>query len=101
MIRRGKAQGWLSLPSSSLRSWAVVNELQLRGVEIGHLPGHENKGAAIRAQQDLSAEQSLMVVPHELILSLEAVQLHAKSDRHLRDVLDSTGDFARVRSWPE
>ena len=98
MIRRGKTRGWLSLPTTSLRNWAGLHEVQLNGAEIGPLAGHEEKGAAIRVAECLPAERPLMVVPHDLILSLEAVQLQVKSDRHLKGVLEATGDFARVRS---
>lgn len=40
-----------------------------------------------------------MVVPRELILSRENIDVFAKSDQHLKEVLDSLGDFGRVRDF--
>ena len=99
MIRRGKEAKWLSSSTTSLRSWTVIHDIELNNIDIGTLPGLESKGSAIKAQNALTGplEKPLMIVPRELILSLQSVQLHAKSDRHLRDVLDASGDFGRVR----
>jgi hypothetical protein len=38
----------------------------------------------------------LLQIPSDLIISLETVQNHAKSDPYLRDVLEAIGDFGRV-----
>lgn len=40
--------------------------------------------------------EPLLVVPKELIISRQNIELLAKSDRHLREVLEATGDFGRV-----
>lgn len=99
MLRRGKEQGWLSLPISSLQSWASFNRVTIRDISIGPLPGFESRGSAIKTNTfSLSHEQNpVMVVPSELILSKEAVEQYAKSDKHMHELLDAVGDFGRVR----
>ena len=67
-------------------------------VKIGPLPGFENRGSAVIATHQLpdGHVEPLLVVPKELIISRQNIDLLAKSDRHLRDVLDAIGDFGRV-----
>lgn len=100
MFRRGKTQGWLELPTSSLRDWAAINNVELNGVDFGPIPGFDERGSAVKASRsrDSSSQEPLIVVPRELILSCESVQVFAKSDRHLREVLEAVGDFGRVRT---
>lgn len=44
-----------------------------------------------------SSREPLLVVPKELIISRANIELLARSDRHLREVLEAIGDFGRVR----
>lgn len=103
MIRRGKAEGWLQLPSEALLPWAMLNEVSFDRV----VPGvSEDKGAALLAKDDLTASDGddgpivLLTVPQELILSWERVWQHAKIDKDLREVLESLGESARVGPSP-
>jgi len=68
-------------------------------VSVGPLPGLEHRGSTVIAKRNMTGgdENPLMVVPRDLVLSLENVQDHAKSDKHLRAVLDALGDHGRVR----
>jgi hypothetical protein len=95
MIRRGKQEGWLSLPNSALRPWAQLNGIALDGISVGSIPERGSGVVAIRALKG-GDEGPLMVIPGDLILSLERVEMQAKSDQHLRTVLEALGDYARV-----
>ena len=99
MIEQGKEQGWLRLPIETLRPWAKLNGALFNGVGVGTQSGYEDRGSTIISRQKLVADGSLeplMVVPRDLILSLERVQEHAKCDRDFLAVLDALGDFGRV-----
>lgn len=98
MIREGKQQGWLSLPVDTLPVWATFNAVSFNGVGIGPLPGKEDRGSTVIAKRSLKGgdESPLMTIPRELILSLERVHEHAKSDSDFRSVLDGLDEFGRV-----
>lgn len=98
MIRRGKTEGWLQLPSEALLPWAMLNEVSFDLTVPGQVEG---RGGALLAKEDLNADESaesrlLLTVPKDLILSLERVQEHAKVDKDFREVLQCLGDFGRV-----
>ena len=64
-------------------------------MKISSLPA--GKGSGVVATTDHSSESAiLMRIPPELVLSLANVWIYAKSDQHLREVLEATGDYARV-----
>ncbi len=98
MIRRGKDEGWLSLPPSSLRPWADLQGVTFNGVEIGTLPESEAKGSALLATTSSldTVASPLLIVPRDIILSKDNIELYAKSDTHLRKILDATGSFGTV-----
>ncbi len=102
MIRRGKIEGWLQIPSEALLPWAMLNEVSFDRTVPGLIEG---KGAALLAKEDLNADddepRELLTVPRDLILSLERVREHAKVDRDFREVLEALGDFGRVGLWPD
>lgn len=97
MIRRGKAENWLKLPSEAFLPWALHNEVIFDRAVPGVIPG---RGGALLAKEALDANadssRTLLKVPKDLILSLERVQEQAKVDKDLREVLESLGDFGRV-----
>jgi hypothetical protein len=98
MIRDGKQQGWLSLPVDTLPVWAAFNSVAFDGVNIGPLPGKEDRGSTVIAKRSLRGghEPPLMTIPRDLILSLERIHEHAKSDSDFRAVLDGLDEFGRV-----
>ncbi|KAG5204509.1 SET domain-containing protein 8 [Trichophyton interdigitale] len=97
------------LPVDALQAWARLNSVTFHGVEIKQPPydGEDiDKGSAVLAigspdsQEPILDEpglepEILMKVPPDLILSQERVETHAKSDKHLKDVLDAVGDFGK------
>ena len=62
------------------------------------MPGLEDRGSTVIADRDLTGEieNPLITVPKELIISRENIDIFAKADRHLKEVLDAVGDFGRV-----
>ena len=98
MIRDGKQKGWLSLPVNTLPAWAAFNSVSFDGVNIGPLPGKEDRGSTVIAKRSLkgSHEPPLMTIPRDLILSLDRIHEHAKSDSDFRAVLDGLDEFGRV-----
>jgi len=70
--------------------------VQYNGLSVGVIPSHEERGSAIRLASSSSEGKPLMLVPKDLIISKENVYLHAKSDKHLREVLEAVGDLGQV-----
>jgi hypothetical protein len=102
MITEGRTQGWLRNSLTDFHSWATFNGARLDGVRVGLIKGSELKGASVSATRELSQtpNQNLITVPRDLVLCLEKVEEFAKSDKHLREVLQALGDFGRVRLLP-
>ncbi|KAG5298558.1 SET domain-containing protein [Histoplasma ohiense] len=94
------------LPISALAAWTRLNCVEFHDVEVTQLPAKDgvDKGCGIvatakKSAGDLDPEaeiepQVLMTIPSELLLSLELVETCAKTDRHLKVVLDSMRDYA-------
>lgn len=99
MIKRGRDEGWLKQPIDTLPTWAAFHQVKFNGVNIGPLPGFEDRGSTVIAKEELKGGsiEPLLVVPKDLIISRANIDLLAKSDRHLREVLEAVGDFGRVR----
>jgi hypothetical protein len=94
MIRRGKAAGWLKEPVEGLPTWATFRGVQFNGIKVGVLPGFEHRGSTVIAESDLASGQApLMSVPKDLILSRENIDLIAKSDHHLRELINALEEF--------
>jgi hypothetical protein len=98
MIRAGRINGWLKQPIDTLPTWATFHGVSFNGIKVGPLPGFEDRGSTVIADRELQGGnvEPLLVVPNELIISRQNVELLAKSDRHLRELLDATEDFGRV-----
>lgn len=59
-----------------------------------------DKGYAIVATKDRETEgpepDVLLQIPSDLILSLDTVGIHAKSDPYLQEVLEAVGEYGTV-----
>jgi hypothetical protein len=99
MFKKGRAEGWLRQPIEDLQVWAKFNGVKFNSIKIGPMPGFEDRGSTVIATRDLKGgeEDSLMIVPKDLIISRQNIDIIAKADHHLKQVLDATGDFGRVR----
>ena len=70
--------------------------------------GPLSKRATTSVPEDEFVEESgnvyqpkiLLTVPKDLVLSQSLVEEHAKSDRHLREILEAVGDFGKVGRPP-
>lgn len=81
------------LPVSAIPAWAKFNRISLNGVTISKLAGDRGLGVV---GDGGNSDRTLMLVPADLILSVQNVSIFAKSDQHLREVLQAVGDFSRV-----
>ncbi|KAI9848506.1 MAG: hypothetical protein M1830_007284, partial [Pleopsidium flavum] len=69
-----------TLPVTALPAWAKLNGIDFYGIGIESLKDNGiDKGSAIVAKQNISGkeDEQLMVVPKDVILSLEAVENYA------------------------
>ncbi|CAG8908157.1 unnamed protein product [Penicillium egyptiacum] len=93
------------IPIESLPAWQRLNGIVVQGIAV-HKFGSDQHGAdkgsaLIATEAQMSSENDakpniLLQVPSELVLSLETVQDHAKTDKYLRNVLETIGDFGRT-----
>ncbi|KAI9734604.1 MAG: hypothetical protein M1834_002205 [Cirrosporium novae-zelandiae] len=83
-----------------LPAWAKLNDVAFRGVQVKQQLVHQgmDKGSAVVAERELQTRDDslLMIIPKEMILSLDAVVEYGKSDKHLREVLEAMGTFGRT-----
>jgi hypothetical protein len=99
MFKRGRAEGWLRRPIDDLPIWAKFNGVKFNSINIGPMPGLEDRGSTVIAVRDLKGgeEDPLMIVPKDLIISRQTIDIIAKADHHLKEVLEAAGEFGRVR----
>ncbi|KAL8637905.1 MAG: hypothetical protein Q9228_004881 [Teloschistes exilis] len=83
------------LPIEDLPAWAALSEVSYNGITVGRLSGDRGSGIIITAER-IGDESIILTVPSHLILSLENVWIHAKSDQHLKEVLDAVGEYSRT-----
>jgi hypothetical protein len=90
------------LPIEHLQAWATLNDVKFNGTCVERItnPDGQHEGAGLFAARDFETSHDfgnfLLSVPHELVLSVDLVHDYAKSDGHLRDVLEAVGEFGRV-----
>ncbi|KAL1592807.1 hypothetical protein SLS60_011223 [Paraconiothyrium brasiliense] len=98
LIRRGRTEGWLREPIEGLPTWANFHGVKFNGIKVGPLPGFEERGSTVIASRELIGEEEepLMTIPKDLILSKQNIELMAKSDQHLRELLQALDDFGRT-----
>ena len=90
------------LPLEQLQAWTTLNDVKFNDTRVERItnPDSQHEGAGLFATRDFETshdfETFLLSVPHELVLSVDLVHDYAKSDGHLRDVLEAVGEFGRV-----
>lgn len=88
-----------SIAAEQLHPWAQLNDVQLNGVKITSSiisPGGVTKGGGLISTTRHASGDVLLSINQELILSREAVLQCAKTDKHLRQLLDVLEDFIQV-----
>lgn len=80
---------------TALSAWNRFSNVQLQDVTPRDIPG---RGVGFVAHRDLSSEETpsdsppaLVTIPRDLVLSQEAVEVHAKEDGHFRELLEAAG----------
>ena len=84
-----------TLPIDQLGAWARLNNIEINGLKITTLQGNRGSGLVATAERPMN-NPLLMTIPNDLVLSVENVWLYAKSDKHLHQTLEATGDHSRV-----
>lgn len=87
------------LPIEQLTPWAVLNDIELNGVEIcSNILTVEgvSKGGGLLATADHKSAGILLSIPADLALSRETVLQYAKTDKHLRELVEAMSDFIQV-----
>ncbi|GJC98278.1 SET domain-containing protein [Colletotrichum higginsianum] len=93
------------LSLETLFTWAMFNNVDLVDVEAREIP---SCGLGLISNKDLSRDEetletsTLLRIPHELVLSAEAVENYAKVDKNFRQLLDAAGHKGGVSTpWTE
>ncbi|KAJ6440526.1 SET domain-containing protein [Purpureocillium lavendulum] len=80
------------LPLDAFPAWALLNDVSFTGVQLGDTA---DKGFALVAERELGASEAngrpLLSIPHDLILSAEAVDEYAKVDLNFKQMLEVAG----------
>lgn len=92
---------YASIPNSQLQPWAVLNDVELHGVKISPAIITEdgiNKGGGLVSTTTHESEEVLLSISKDLVLSTEAVLQCAKTDQHLRELVEALSNFVQVCS---
>lgn len=90
-----------TISTNQLQPWAVLNDVELRGVKISSAIITEdgvNKGGGLLSTTAHESEDVLLSISKDLILCNEAVLQCAKADKHLRELTEALSDFIQVGS---
>jgi hypothetical protein len=87
----------MTRPISELEQWANLNDAIFHNVKPAS--AGDNRGSGLIATKDLNGDEEnepLLVIPRDLVLSKETVELLSKSDKDLRTLLEALGDFVQT-----
>src|SRR5271154_6219107 len=87
------------LPLTALPAWSKLNDVSFIDVRVKDLG--ERKGSGLATEQALSSKDTfdtptLLIVPHDLILSAEAIKEHTKVDQHFKQLLENAGGKVNI-----
>jgi len=82
------------LPITALPAWSKLNDVTFLDTKVQDLGG--SKGFGLVTERTLNSKDifdipTLLTIPHDLILSAEAIREHGKVDQHFRQLLDAAG----------
>ncbi|KAK7964922.1 hypothetical protein PG988_009926 [Apiospora saccharicola] len=77
-------------PLHDLSAWCALNDVKFRNVKIEEVEG---RGYGLVADADLSPSgaDAMLEIPHDLVLSAQAVEDYAKIDQNFRGLLEKAG----------
>ena len=84
-----------SFPVSQLASWALLNNVELRGIKIEPDINDENgnsKGGGLLAICEHNENEPLLTVPHDVTVSKQQITDCARTDIRLRELLETAAD---------
>lgn len=88
-----------SLELENLQTWSHFNQARLLGASIEPHVIAENgidKGAGLVSKSDYGPGEALVAVPLELVLSKQRVEDYAKSDQHLKELIEAAASLFQV-----
>ena len=86
------------LPITALPAWSKLNDASFIDISVHDLG--EEKGFGLATGRRLSSKETfdvptLLAIPHDLILSAEAIEEYAKVDQHFKQLLEAAGGKVR------
>jgi hypothetical protein len=90
-------------PVSALPTWCKLNGIDFFDVQVAEIPG---KGLGLVAERDLQNDDdnveipTLLTVPKELVLNVEAVEEYGKEDQNFRVLLEAAGHQVAMTPLP-
>lgn len=89
---------YASVSVAQLESWSKLNDSKLLSVKIepNIIVDGVDRGGGLVATSPHGSEDVLVDVANDLILTRERALLEAKTDKHLRELLDALSDFIQV-----
>ena len=88
-----------SLGVDNLRAWSHLNDVKFFDASVeARILGEDgsNKGGGLLANAEHGPGQPFLAVPLELVLSKERVEQCAKSDGHLKELIDAAPSLFQV-----
>jgi len=87
-------------PLHDLPAWCALNDVKFRNVKIEEVEG---RGYGLVADADLSPSgaDAMLEIPHDLVLSAQAVEDYAKIDQNFRGLLEKAGRQVSSCSLPD
>lgn len=83
------------LPIDTFPAWALLNSLDFAQAKLQDVEG---KGFGLVSRKDIASEDDggasnveLLRIPHDLILSSDAIENYAKVDQNFKQLLDAAG----------
>lgn len=90
------------LPIAALAPWSKLNDVAFIDTSVQELG--KSRGFGLLTNRALTSKDSfdiptLLDVPHDLILSAEAIEEHVKVDQHFRELMEVTGGRVSIASF--
>jgi hypothetical protein len=90
-----------TLPLSALEPWSRLNDVTYLDCQTRKLEDARGMGIVTLkklSSQNISERPTLLIIPHDLVLSAEAVEEFAKVDQHLKELLTAAGGQVQSRN---